>query len=324
MQAQKIMILGTGGTIAGRSADPADTLGYVAAQVGIDQLVAAIPALADGGPVLTEQVAQIDSKDMSFAVWRRLADRALHWLFDPDVQGLVITHGTDTLEETAYFLQAVCNPAKPVVLTCAMRPATAPEPDGPQNLLDALVVARHPLARGVVAVCAGVIHSARDVQKVHTQRLDAFSSGDAGPIGHVKAGAITWARRWPSALEPRDADEIKNRTIPVSAADWPRVEIVMNHAGADGRVVDALMAQGGLRGLVVAATGNGTLHTALEAALLKAQVAGVQVVRATRCLEGQVVPTAGALFPDSQGLSPVKARVALMLALMEQDRAGGA
>lgn len=324
MDVQKIVILGTGGTIAGRSTDPSDTLGYVAAQVGIDQLVAGIPGLQVDGPVLTEQVAQIDSKDMSFAVWTRLADRVRHHLAQADVQGVVITHGTDTLEETAWFLHAMCCPAKPVVLTCAMRPATAPEPDGPQNLLDALAVVRHPGARGVVAVCAGVIHSARDVQKVHTQRLDPFSSGDAGPLGHVKAAAVTSARKWPSALEPCAESAIKNIAIPETSANWPRVEIIMNHAGADGRMVEALLTQADLRGLVVAGTGNGTLHAALEAALLKARSAGVQVVRATRCLEGQVVPTAGALFPDSNGLSPVKARVALMLSLMEQDRVRGA
>lgn len=112
MNLQNIVILGTGGTIAGRAASAFDNIGYTAAQVGIDQLVAAIPALADGGPVITEQVAQIDSKDMSFAVWAQLAVRVNHFLAQPDVQGIVITHGTDTLEETAYFCRR-----------CAIRPS---------------------------------------------------------------------------------------------------------------------------------------------------------------------------------------------------------
>ena len=165
MKLHNLVILGTGGTIAGQAVSACDNIGYTAAQVGIDQLLAAIPALAECGPFITEQVAQIDSKDMSFAVWAQLAGRVNHFLARDDVQGIVITHGSDTLEETAYFLQAVCRSAKPVVLTCAMRPATALAPDGPQNILDAVAVARHQGAHGVVAVCAGTIHSALDVQK---------------------------------------------------------------------------------------------------------------------------------------------------------------
>ncbi|MEO6322008.1 MAG: asparaginase, partial [Polaromonas sp.] len=197
MNFQKLVILGTGGTIAGRSSSEFDNVGYTAAQVGIAQLLADIPSLAEGGPVITEQLAQIDSKDMGFAVWVQLAQRVNHFLACDDVQGIVITHGTDTLEETAYFLHAMCRPAKPVVLACAMRPATALASDGPQNVLDALAVARYAGARGVVAVCAGTIHSALDVQKVHSYKLDAFSSGDAGPIGYVEEGRLRLVRNWP-------------------------------------------------------------------------------------------------------------------------------
>ena len=314
MNRQNIVILGTGGTIAGRAASASDNIGYTAAELGIDQLIAAIPAMAEAGPVLTEQVAQLDSKDMSFAVWAQLAGRVNHFLARPDVQGIVITHGTDTLEETAYFLQAVCQPAKPVVLTCAMRPATALAPDGPQNLLDALAVARHAGAQGVVAVCAGTIHGALDVQKVHTYQLDAFSSGDAGPLGFVEEGAVRLVRNWPVAHEGWADIAIKNIANLAGLVDWAHVEIVMSHAGASGAVVEALLAQG-VQGLVVAATGNGSLHHALEAALLKAQAAGVKVVRATRCPNGRVLPKPGDSLPDSQGLSPVKARVDLILRL---------
>lgn len=315
MNSQNIVILGTGGTIAGRAASVSDNIGYTAAQVGIDQLLAQIPAVARDGPVLTEQVAQIDSKDMSFAVWAQLAGRVNHFLARSDIQGIVITHGTDTLEETAYFLQAVCQPAKPVVLTCAMRPATALVPDGPQNLLDAMAVARHPGATGVVAVCAGTIHSAMEVQKVHTYQPNAFSSGDGGPLGYVEENAVRLLRNWPLAHEGQAHIAIKNIANLTRMTDWPRVEIIMNYAGASGAIVEALLAQG-VQGLVVAATGNGTLHHALEAALRKAQAAGIKVVRATRCLNGRVLPKPGDTFPDSNGLSPVKARVELMLRLM--------
>lgn len=312
---KKIVILGTGGTIAGTAALAGDNLGYTAAQVGIGTLVAALPALAAGdAELVSEQVAQIDSKDMDFGVWRVLALRVAHCLAQSDVQGIVITHGTDTLEETAFFLQAVLDPAKPVVLTCAMRPATALVPDGPQNLLDAVAVALHDGARGVVAVCAGVIHSAVDVQKAHTYRLDAFSSGDAGPIGYVEEGGLRLMRNWPSAHAGHAQTAIK--TIAGVGDDaWPRVEIVMNYAGVGGQTVRALMADG-VQGLVVAGTGNGTLHHGLEAALLEVQSAGVRVVRATRCPEGRVLPKPGDALDDSQGLSPVKARVALLLELL--------
>jgi L-asparaginase len=315
MKPQHLVILGTGGTIAGRAANASDNIGYTAGQVGISELLAAIPALPDAGLVIAEQVAQIDSKDMSFAVWAALAGRVSHFLAQPEVQGIVITHGTDTLEETAYFLQRVCNPAKPVVLTCSMRPATALAPDGPQNLLDAMSVARHAGAQGVVAVCAGTIHSALDVQKVHTYQLDAFSSCDAGPLGYVEEGAVRLLRNWPSAQVGRALSAIENIARLASLDEWPRVEIVMNYAGASGAVVDALLAQR-VQGLVVAGTGNGSLHHALEAALLKAQAAGVPVLRATRCLNGRVLPKPGDSIPDSQGLTPVKARVALILRLL--------
>lgn len=305
------MVLGTGGTIAGTAAHAGDNVGYTAAQVGVAQLLAGVPAL-QGQPLHTEQVAQLDSKDMTFEVWRTLAARCAYWLAQDDVQGLVVTHGTDTLEETAYFLQAVLAPAKPLVLACAMRPSTALAPDGPQNILDAVTVARSAQAAGVVAVCAGVIHGAADVQKMHTYRLDAFGSGDAGPIGYVEEGALRVLRPWPHG----DAKAASRAMAAVSDAKaMARVEIVMSHAGASGAVVQALVAQG-VQGIVVAATGNGTVHSALQAALLQAQDSGVRVVRATRCTNGRVLATAADVLADSDGLSPVKARIALALELM--------
>lgn len=314
MTSRKTVILGTGGTIAGLATN-AGNIDYIAAQLGVSQLVEAIPGLGDGYPIVVEQVAQIDSKDMSFAVWTELASRVQHHLAQDDVQGVVITHGTDTIEETAYFLHAVLCPGKPVVLTCAMRPADALAPDGPQNMLDAVTVARHPDAGGVVVVCAGSIHSAIDVQKIHTYQLSAFGSGDAGVIGFIEEKALKKVRNWPSDQQIHAQAAIKNIALLNSAESWPRVEIVMNYAGVDGALVEALLAQG-VHGLVVAGTGNGTVHHALEAALLQAQAQGVQVVRATRCTQGRVLPRADDRFPSSNGLSPVKARIDLMLRLM--------
>ena len=321
--AKKIVFLGTGGTIAGTAATAGDNIGYTAAQVGIQDLLAAVPGLG-GLAIETEQVAQLDSKDMELGVWAALLGRVAHWLADEEVQGVVITHGTDTLEETAFFLQTVLQPTKPVVLTCAMRPATALVPDGPQNLMDAVAVVLAPQARGVVAVCAGAVHSAQHVQKVHPYRLDAFDSRDAGPVAYVEEGKVALVRNWPLAQQGWAQSAID---FVVKGAPWPRVEIVMSHAGASGAVVDALLQTPTaptpplppLRGLVVASTGNGTVHQALEAALLRAQAAGVAVVRATRCTQGRILPTAASTLPGADGLSPVKARVAMVLELMAAD-----
>lgn len=314
MDSQKIVVLGTGGTIAGTSDAAGDNIGYTAAQVGVAQLLADIPALDAlvGVVLVAEQVAQIDSKDLDFEVWHALALRCAHHLADPDVQGIVITHGTDTLEETAWFLHEVLDTRKPVVLTCAMRPATALTPDGPQNVLDAVAVALSPVIAGVFVVAAGEVHGARQVQKVHPYRVNAFGSGDAGPLGWIEETTVRWAQNCPPALTqiaPKAIEKIAN------SLSWPSVEIVMSHAGASGRVVDALVSDG-VRGIVVACTGNGTVHHTLEAALLRALDQGVRVVRSTRCPLGQVIPTPGDRLPDSRGLSPVKARVSMMLELL--------
>ncbi len=314
MSGQKFVVLGTGGTIAGTSATAGDNIGYTAAQVGVEQLLGAVPGFQALvlGTLVAEQVAQIDSKDMDVEVWRALALRCIHHLADPEVRGLVMTHGTDTLEETAWFLQRVLDTCKPVVLTCAMRPATALAPDGPQNLLDAVAVAQTPGATGVLVVAAGEIHDALHVQKVHPYRVQAFSSGDAGPVGWVEEGTVRLAQNWPVAHAQKASIAIKNIA---EASNWPVVEIVMSHAGASGTLVDALVREG-VQGIVVACTGNGTIHHALEAALLRAQAAGVRVVRSTRCPEGQVIPKHGDQLPDARGLSPVKARISLMLDLL--------
>ena len=314
---KKLVFLGTGGTIAGAATSADDNVGYTAAQVGIETLLAGMPGLA-AGMVVCEQVAQVDSKDMDFAVWSALAARVAHWVADEAVQAVVITHGTDTLEETAFFLHQLLRPTKPVVLTCAMRPATARTPDGPQNLLDAVAVAQDPQAAGVLVVCAGTVHGAVDVQKVHTYRLDAFDSGDAGPVAYVEESRLRWLRQ-PEAAG-RFAAQALHRIVQGTA--WPRVEIVMSHAGTGAAVVDALLAPSPqaqpLEGLVVAATGNGTVHRLLEAALLEAQARGVRVLRATRCHGGQVLSgPVPATLPHAGGLSPVKARIQLMLELMD-------
>lgn len=313
MSRQKIMVLGTGGTIAGRAARAGDNLGYRAGEQSVQDLLARLGALALPAQHLleAEQVAQIDSKDVDFSFWTALHARCSVHLADEEVAGIVVTHGTDTLEETAWILARTLQAHKPVVLTCAMRPTTALSPDGPQNLSDALSLACHAQAVGVSVVCAGVVHAPRHVQKIHPYRLDAFGSGDAGPAGWMEEGRLRLAHPWAGESEPPDARIL----LPAEDAHWPWVEIVHSHAGAGSRQVDALL-QAGVRGLVVAATGNGTLHHALEAALQVAQRAGVAVRVATRCPFGQIVGSPNHGLPTSQGLTPVKARISLMLELL--------
>ena len=191
-------------------------------------------------------------------------------------------------------------------------------PDGPQNVLDAVAVARSAQARGVMAVCAGTVHAAKDVQKIHPYQLDAFDSGDAGPLAYVEEGRVRWVH---ACLAAERASPAYSVSV-LSQSVWPRVEIVMSYAGASGETVRALCAASvgtaqPLRGIVVAGTGNGTIHHDLELALQEAKAQGVRVLRSTRCIYGKLVAgTSAECFDDSRGLSPVKARIALMLELM--------
>ena len=324
---KKVVFLGMGGTIAGTAQTAGDNVGYTAAQVGVQQLLQSAPgvvAALDGHEALAEQVCQIDSKDLVTGDWAALAGRLAYWLDRQDVAGVVVTHGTDTLEETAYLLSRAVPSAllanKPVVLTCAMRPASSLAPDGPANLADAVAAVLCGLVQGVVVVCAGKIHSAVHVQKVHPYRVDAFDSGEAGPLGLVAEGRVRLLSAAPTA-EGLPAVDLKR----LQARGWPRVELLVSHAGATAALVRALLvgeaSAPALRGIVVAGTGNGTIHREMEAALEQAKQQGVRVVRASRCAYGQVVGGSGSARSGSFEASPlsaVKARIALMLEIAEQ------
>lgn len=314
---KKVVVLATGGTIAGRAASCADHVGYTAGEIGVDSLVAAVPGL-EVWSVEAEQVAQVDSKDMDVALWLRLRERLQHHLARAEVAGVVVTHGTDTLEETAYFLHRTLVTDKAVVLTAAMRPASALVPDGPQNLMDAVVLAGGGALSGVVCAMAGQVWAADEVVKLHTYRVDAFGAGDAGPLGWLEAGL------WRAVRDTHQATGATCEALP-DAAQWPRVELVFNHAGQDGASVRAWLAAATvdeafhLDGVVVAGTGNGTLHTGLEAALRLAQRQGVAVLRTTRCLQGRVLGTS-LDWPTSPVSSPFKARIHLMLDLLQAQK----
>jgi L-asparaginase len=302
-----LLLVATGGTIAGRAASAQDNVGY-RAELGVADLVAAVPALA-GVPLRTVQLAQLDSKDMSHALWQALVRLLAEELARDDVAGVVIAHGTDTLEETAYFLQRVLAPAKPVVLTAAMRPATSLQADGPQNLLDAVTVARTPGACGVLAVLGGQVHAGDEVRKVDSYRLQAFDSSPAGPLALVEEGVVLCLRPWPKG--PALGAALCERPL----ADWPRVAWLTSHAGFDAALVDAAVAAG-FGGLVLAGTGNGTLHADLEAAAVRAAAAGVAVRLSTRCASGRVVGALPRKLLVSATPGAAQARVALLLELL--------
>jgi L-asparaginase len=344
---QTVVVLATGGTIAGTETSAA-TGAYRSATLGIDALLrgvqtdallrgvhpqallrgveptnaGAASALAPRVNIEAVQLAQIDSKDMTHAVWRALAQACVHHAARPEVQGIVITHGTDTMEETAYFLHRVLAATKPVVLTGAMRPATAQAPDGPNNLRQALRLAQLPDARGVVVLMAGEVHAADAVQKVHPTQLQAFASGECGGLARfVNDEVQAWQGAgdvlWPASPKP------KSMSLP-PADRWPKVVLWPSHAGMDAAVTAALMdaaVAAGVQGIVVAATGNGTVHHVLHDALLTAQARGVALGVATRCAwagsTGEPwAPLADGLVGVALHPSPPKARIDLMLRLM--------
>ena len=342
--ANKILILGTGGTIAGKAKGALQSVGYEAGVIPVSELLTGIPAnsLLTQIEVQTQQIAQIDSKDVDWGTWLSLLKACDEALRDPRILAVVITHGTDTLEETAWFLSLMLAASqKPVVLTCAMRPATALLSDGPQNLLDALIVAVSGQRSGVYVVAAGQVHTARAVQKVHPYRLSAFSSYEGGPCGYVEESKLRWcaggmAPEVSPLLGHVHADGRGRRPVylqaPALAAvrqepAMPWVEIVTSASLSNARAVDALV-NAGVRGLVVAGTGNATVHQELEAALERARKRSIWVWVSTRCLEGLPVTAGDAVHqtPDEARLlnqpqmivqlPPAKARVAMMLALM--------
>jgi len=299
----RVLILGTGGTIAGVADSSSQSTGYRAAALSVEQLVAAVPALAEYD-LETRQVAQVDSKDMSFAIWTELHREVSAALKDGQLDGVVITHGTDTLEETAYFLARTLVAAKPVVLTAAMRPATALSADGPQNLLDAVQLACEPAAAGVRVCMHGEVFAGFAVRKCHPYAVHAFASTRAaGPV--MEEGVFAPPASLPEPLGFNPAPE-----------NWPWVEVLQNHAGQDARAVRALVGAG-VRGLVVAATGNGTLAEGFAESLREAAQAGVAVVVVSRCPQGHVVgqPQHGLwVLP----LTAAQARVELLLQLRDR------
>ncbi len=310
----RIRLLATGGTIAGAQTT-AGARGYKAGTLSTKALIDAVPELAELAQLEVEQVVTIASQDMDDAIWLRLAARTQAAADSPEIAGVVITHGTDTMEETAFFLNLVLRTEKPVVLVGAMRPATAISADGPMNLYNAVAVAADPAAarRGVMVVANDEIHFAREVSKTNTTQVGTFRTTARGLAGLVNAGRLHLyappVRRHTFA----SAFAVSERTV------LPRVEIIYAHAGMGRALIDAAV-QAGARGLVIAGVGDGNLGAIAVAAAAEAVQAGVAVVRSSRT-GGGVVERGIEIDDDTLGfiaadeLNPQKARVLLMLGL---------
>ena len=311
----KVVVLGTGGTIAGWAPDPSKGREYRAAELTASDL---IQGLANGQDhIVTEEVAQIDSKNMGWPVWLKLVMRVQHWLDQEDVQGVVVTHGTDTMEETAILLHTLFQGNKTVVITGAMRAANDPDPDGPDNLRNALALAGTPGSAGVVCVFAAQVHAAASLSKFDCQALQAFTSTDPVPLA--------WALDNLDELQKRFSRQ-EAPTVDISAAalatvkTWPWVELVFNHAAQDGRLVKAMLDNANPpEAWVVAGTGNGTLSGGLEEALIEAESRGAWIWRTSRCAKGSVQALMGDRFQTALGLNPFQARVVLTLALVARQ-----
>ncbi len=311
-----IVILATGGTIAG-SAETQTQSGYESGQVGVDILISAVPQLKDIANVTGEQISNIGSQNMSDEVWLKLAQRCNELLARSDVDGIVITHGTDTMEETAYFLTLVVHSKKPVVLTCSMRPSTALSADGPLNIYNAVAVAgnKDAMGRGVMVVANDRIHSAREVVKTSTTAVETFISPLVGSIGTVNYGKCNFVDL-PHKKNTFDTPfNVDTNTV------LPRVDILAIYEDAPGDLIRAAVDLG-TKGIVTSGLGNGNLPDACIEALQYARSKGVVVVRAARVFTGFVDRNVELNddqlgFVASYELRPSKARVLLRLALMK-------
>jgi L-asparaginase/glutamin-(asparagin-)ase len=310
-----VTILATGGTIAGTGATSTTTVGYTAATVGVQALINAVPELQKVAHVSGEQVFQIASENMSNEHWLTLAKRVNVLLSQPNVDGIVITHGTDTLEETAYFLNLVVKSTKPVVLVGSMRPSTAISADGPINLYNAVLLAASPEAvgKGVLVAMNDQIHAGRDVSKSNTTLTDTFRTPELGMLGYFQGGKAYFYRQ---VVRKHTVDT----EFDVSALNaLPQVEIALAHANVGPVAVEAFVAAGA-KGIIHAGVGNGSLPAKVRPALSAARAKGVVIVRSSRVGQGILARNGEANddqldFVVSDTLSPQKARILLMLAL---------
>lgn len=309
----RIAILGTGGTIAGFIDSTIATTGYAAGAIDIDVLIKAVPQIRDLADISWEQIANIDSSNMCDEIWLRLAKKIAK-LFAEGIDGVVITHGTDTMEETAYFLNLTIKSDKPVVLVGAMRPSTAISADGPKNLYNAvaLVVNKEAKNKGVMVAINDKILSARGVVKTHSLNVDAFSSPDFGDLGYIVDGKVFFYNNVTKA-------HTKNAPFDVSKlTSLPKVDILYSYSNDGSGVTAKALFEHGTKGIVVAGSGAGSIHKNQKDVLKELLKKGLKVVVSSRVVAGCVAVSDSDEklgFISAEDLNPQKARVLLMLAL---------
>lgn len=310
-----VVILATGGTIAGTGATSTTTVGYQAAKLNVDKMIEGVPELKQVAEVRGEQVAQIASESMTNEVWLKLAKRINQLLAQKDVDGVVVTHGTDTIEETAYFLNLVVKSKKPVVVVGSMRPSTAISADGPINLYNAVTLAgsKDAQGKGVLVALNDQINSAREVTKANTSTADTFRSPDLGMLGYMQDNK-------PHFYRMSTRKHTTDTEFDISKLDkLPRVNIEYGYANMDRVALDANIAAGA-EGIVQAGVGNGSIAAQMLPAYRDARQKGVIFVRSSRTGSGIVARNGEANddkedFVVSDTLSPQKARILLMLGL---------
>jgi L-asparaginase len=317
----RVIILATGGTIAGQGTNPTSA-GYIPGKISIDTLLKNIPSIKKIADVKGEQIASLGSYDMTVAIWLKLAKRINEIFEKNEADGVVITHGTDTQEETAYFLNLTVNSNKPVVLTGAMRAATAISADGPKNLYDAIVVASDTLskAKGVMICFNESLYDAKNVTKANTINVDAFASPNTGPVGEVYDGKVLYFNQ---PLNKRNS----NASFDISKLDTlPKVEIAYMYVDASAAAMNAYI-NAHADGIIIASAGNGSFNKSILQSVNAAVKKGIAVVRSSRVGSGRVTQF-NQVFDDvklgtvaSDNHNPQKARILLMLALtVTRDR----
>ncbi len=313
----RIVILATGGTIAGTAATGTQA-GYTSGQVTIEGMIAAVPGLDQLAAVSGEQLANVGSQDMTFAIMITLALRINALLAQDEADGVVVTHGTDTMEETALFLSLTVKSRKPVIMTGAMRPATAVSADGPLNLYNAVAVAADPQAadRGVLVVMNDRIHGAHSLTKTDTTAVETFLSPITGLIGTVTYGKIQYFR------VPFRKHTHRSEFTVEGVTALPRVDILYACADMPADLIDASVERGA-RGIVIAGDGNGNMNAATVERAARAAEKGIVIVRSSRVPAGKIgrnveIDDDRMGFIASDEFNPAKARILLMLALLKK------
>ena len=314
-----VVILATGGTIAGAGTSSTGSA-YTSGQVKIEAMIDAVPNIRSLANLRGEQTANVGSQDMNVKVWLDLAKRINELLATKEVDGIVVTHGTDTQEETAYFLNLVVKSDKPVVLTGSMRPSTALSADGPLNMYNAVAIAASPKAKGygVMVLMNDDIHSAHDVKKMITTPVHTFESPLEGLLGTCIFGEVEFFHK------PFGKHTVDSEFSVDGVKELPRVDIVYTCADVSPDLID-IMVKAGAKGIVIAGVGDGNMNAGTLEAAKRATQAGIPVVRASRVPVGAVLIKGEIVDEDfgtvsSADLNPQKARILLMLALLKKDR----